>query len=157
MEQPQALFTLLSQSSACNRIHSAEHRCARWLLLTHDRVGSDTFDLTHLFLSQMLGVRRATVTEIAGALQERGLIDYSRGRITVTDRAGLEAASCLCYRIIAAEFDRLLEDGRAASPLDGMKVSEDGESTLGSGAPEDVAPGFHEESLDGTLAEHRPE
>lgn len=136
----QALFTLLSQSSACNRIHSAEQRCARWLLLTHDRVGSDTFDLTHLFLSQMLGVRRATVTEIAGTLQERGLIDYSRGRITVTDRAGLEAASCVCYRVIAAEFDRLLEDGHMSSPLDDIPVSEDGESILGAGAPDSPDP-----------------
>lgn len=132
----QALFTLLSQNSACNRLHPVEQRCARWLLLTHDRVGSESFELTHLFLSQMLGVRRATVTEVAGVLQERGLIEYSRGTITIADRPGLEAAACECYRVIASEFDRLLEGGRrVASPLDGLVVSEGGKSVLGDGAP----------------------
>jgi CRP-like cAMP-binding protein len=136
----QAVITLLSQNSACNRVHSAEQRCARWLLLTADRAGSDTVDLTHFFLSQMLGVRRATVTEIAGALQGRGLIDYSRGRITIVDRAGLEAASCECYRVIVAEFDRLLGAGTIPSPLDDVEVSEDGLSTAGDGAPHDPEP-----------------
>jgi CRP-like cAMP-binding protein len=131
----QAIVTLLSQNSACNRVHTAEQRCARWLLLTADRAGRDTVDLTHLFLSQMLGVRRATVTEIAGALQDRGLIDYSRGRITIVDREGLEAASCECYRVIVSEFDRLLGRGTIPSPLDDVEVSEDGMSTAGAGAP----------------------
>ena len=132
----QALFTLLSQNSACNRLHPVEQRCARWLLLTHDRVGSDTFDLTHLFLSQMLGVRRATVTEVAGALQERGLIEYSRGTITVLDRPALEAAVCECYRVIASEFDRLLGGGRpVASPLEDVSVSVGGKTTAGEPAP----------------------
>lgn len=135
----QAVYTLVAQSSACNRIHSAEQRCARWLLHTHDRVDGDSFDLTHLFLSQMLGVRRATVTEIAGALQKRGLIDYSRGRIVVTDRVGLEATACSCYRVIVAEFDRLLGNGHVASPLDCVEASQDGMSTAGSGAPENLA------------------
>jgi CRP-like cAMP-binding protein len=135
----QALLTLVSQNSACNRVHSVEQRCARWLLLTADRAGSDTVDLTHLFLSQMLGVRRATVTEIASALQARGLIDYSRGRITLVDRAGLEATSCLCYRVIVAEFDRLLGSGQIASPLDEVQVSEGGISIAGAGAPEEPA------------------
>lgn len=137
----QALFTLMGQSSACNRLHMAEQRCARWLLHTHDRAGTDTFDLTQLFLAQMLGVRRATVTEVAGALQDRGLIAYTRGRITVTDRPGLEAIACECYRIIASEFDRLL-DGRATpNPLDQVAVSEDGKSTLATGEiPEDDRP-----------------
>ena len=134
----QAMYTMVAQSSACNRVHSAEQRCARWLLHTHDRVDGDSFDLTHLFLSQMLGVRRATVTEIAGALQKRGLIDYTRGRIAVTDRAGLEATSCACYRVIVAEFDRLLGSGHVASPLDGIAASEGGLTTAGSGAPEDL-------------------
>jgi len=135
----QALFTLLSQSSACNRMHAVEQRCARWLLLTHDRVGSDTFELTHLFLSQMLGVRRATVTEVAGELQRRGLIEYTRGKITIVDRPGLERAACECYGVIASEFARLLEDRHSASPLDGVETSEDGMSTLGAGAPRDSA------------------
>jgi CRP-like cAMP-binding protein len=131
----QAMITLLSQNSACNRVHTAEQRCARWLLLTADRVGGDTMDLTHLFLSQMLGVRRATVTEIAGALQARGLIEYSRGRITVVDRPGLEAAACECYGVIASEFDRLLGGGTIPNPLESVDVSEGGMSTAGEGAP----------------------
>jgi CRP-like cAMP-binding protein len=132
----QALFTLVAQSSACNRKHPVDERCARWLLMTHDRVEGDTFELTQLFLSQMLGVRRATVSEAAGALQERGLIEYTRGRITVLDRAGLEAASCACYAIIRNEFDRMLEGRETPSPLDGLQVSEDGHSTAGDGTPQ---------------------
>ncbi|HKG94431.1 MAG TPA: Crp/Fnr family transcriptional regulator [Gemmatimonadaceae bacterium] len=132
-----ALLTLIAQSSACNRLHSMSQRCARWLLLTHDRVGADEFALTHQFLSQMLGVRRATVTEAAGALQARRAITYTYGRIRVLDRGALEAAACECYRIIRREFDRLLDGGRssAPSPLDGVKTSEDGRTTIGDGTP----------------------
>ncbi|HEU4561941.1 MAG TPA: Crp/Fnr family transcriptional regulator [Longimicrobium sp.] len=132
----QALFTLVAQSSACNRKHAVEQRCARWLLMTHDRVPGDTFELTQHFLSQMLGVRRATVNEAAAALQERGLIDYTRGRITIIDRAGLEAAACACYAIIRNEFARMLEGRETPSPLDGVQVSEGGSSTAGDGAPD---------------------
>jgi len=130
----QALMTLLSQNSACNRVHSAQQRCARWLLLTADRAGRETIDLTHLFLSQMLGVRRATVTEIAGALQAGGLIEYTRGRITIVDRPGLEAACCECYGVVVSEFDRLLAGGTIRSPLDEVEVSRDGITTAGAGA-----------------------
>lgn len=104
----QALFTLISQSAACNRLHPIDERCARWLLMTHDRVGGDQFQLTQEFLSQMVGVRRASVTVAAGALQKAGLIEYRRGIIRVEDRKGLEAASCECYGVIKREFDRLL-------------------------------------------------
>ncbi len=104
----QAFFVQLAQSSACNRRHSIDERCARWLLMTHDRVEADEFLLTQEFLSQMLGVRRATVTVAAGLLQKAGLISYRRGRITVLDRGGLEEAACECYRIIKKEYDRLL-------------------------------------------------
>ena len=104
----QALMIQMSQSSACNRLHSVEQRCARWLLMTQDRADNGEFPLTHEFLSQMLGVRRATVSEVASALQQQGLITYRRGIITILDRPGLEAATCECYGIIAAEFDRLL-------------------------------------------------
>jgi len=102
-----ALFTQISQASFCNRTHPMQQRCARWLLMTHDRVSGDVFPLTHEFLSQMLGVRRATVTEAMGPLQQAGLITYARGFVQIMDRAGLETASCECYRIIRDEYRRL--------------------------------------------------
>jgi CRP-like cAMP-binding protein len=97
-----------SQTSACNRLHSMRERCARWLLQTHDRVNGATFALTQDFLAQMMGVRRATVSEVAAGLQRDGLIEYSYRQITVLYRAGLEAAACECYRIVTAEYDRLV-------------------------------------------------
>lgn len=103
-----ALFTQIAQGSFCNRTHSMEQRCARWLLMTEDRVGGPEFPMTHEFLSQMLGVRRATVTEAVGALQASGLITYRRGVIQVLDRPGLEAAACECYRIMYDEYTRLI-------------------------------------------------
>ena len=104
----QALFNQLAQHVVCNRLHPVAQRCARWLLLTHDRVGQAAFPLTHEFLAQMLGVRRASVTEVAGRLQKAGLIHYRYGIITILDRAGLEVASCECYGVIQQEYDRLL-------------------------------------------------
>jgi CRP-like cAMP-binding protein len=104
----QGFVTQVSQSVACNRLHVPKQRLARWLLSCRDRVGVDQFPLTQEFMSQMLGVRRATVSEAASALQEDGLIRYSRGILTITDRPGLEAAACDCYRIVRDEFDRLL-------------------------------------------------
>ena len=103
----QSYLSQVSQSSACNRAHSIEERCARWLLMTHDRVAADEFPLTHEFLSLMLGVRRAGVTVAAGMLQRAGLIEYKHGHIKVIDREGLEGASCPCYRIIRESYDRL--------------------------------------------------
>ncbi len=103
----QSYMSQVSQSSACNRAHSIEERCARWLLMTHDRVATNEFPLTHEFLSLMLGVRRAGVTVAAGTLQKAGLIEYTHGRIKVIDRAGLEDASCACYRIIRDSYDGL--------------------------------------------------
>lgn len=97
----------LSQSVACNRLHPLEERCARWLLMMQDRAG-DQFPITHEFLSNMLGVRRATVTVAAGILQKAGLIRYTRGKMTVLDRAGLEAASCECYGTVRQMFERLV-------------------------------------------------
>jgi CRP-like cAMP-binding protein len=102
-----ALFALVAQSAACNRMHPMVKRCARWLLMTHDRVDAAVFPMTHDFLSEMLGVRRPSVSVAAKALQEAGLITYHRGKVTVLDRAGLEAASCECYRLIRERFDRL--------------------------------------------------
>jgi CRP-like cAMP-binding protein len=104
----QALFIQISQSASCNRRHEIVQRCSRWLLMTHDRVNGDEFALTQEFLSKMLGVRRAGVSVAAGILQKAGLIKYSRGRITIIDRAGLEGICCECYRIVRGEFDRLI-------------------------------------------------
>lgn len=102
------LMSLTGQSAACNLLHELVQRCARWLLISHDRVGKDTFDLTQDVLSTMLGVRRPSVTIAAGTLQKAGLISYTRGRITIADRRGLEEASCECYRVVADEFVRVL-------------------------------------------------
>jgi hypothetical protein len=104
----QALFTQVAQGSACNRIHPVEQRCARWLLQTDDRMRRRSFEFTHEFLAMMLAVRRASVSEVAGKLQEGGLIRYARGIIEVLDRAGLERASCTCYAMIRDEYKRLL-------------------------------------------------
>ncbi len=104
----QALFEQCAQTAACNRLHALEHRCARWLLMIHDRVEGDELLLTQEFLSYMLGVRRAGVTEACGTLMRAGLIRYRHGRITVTDRAGLEAASCECFQVAVDAYDELL-------------------------------------------------
>ncbi|MGY1636226.1 Crp/Fnr family transcriptional regulator [Geodermatophilus sp. SYSU D00742] len=103
----QATMVLLAQNVACNRLHTTEERCARWLLQTRDRVGGDEFALTQEFLAQMLGVRRGTVSLTAGVLQQAGVIRYTRGRITVVDADGLHDAACDCYDIVQAEYRRL--------------------------------------------------
>lgn len=108
----QALFNFMGQSIACNRLHSINERCARWLLLTHDRVGRDAFDLTQEFLAIMLGVHRPSVSAAAAALQEAGFIRYHRGHLEIRDRAGLESASCECYAISAEEFRLALSGSR---------------------------------------------
>lgn len=94
------LLTHISQSAACNRFHSVEQRLCRWLLIGRDRVKSDTLHLTQEIISHMLGSPRTSITTIAGTLQTAGLIRYRRGKITITNLSGLEAASCECYRII---------------------------------------------------------
>ncbi|MFN2566813.1 MAG: Crp/Fnr family transcriptional regulator [Gemmatimonadaceae bacterium] len=131
----QALIVQIGQSSACNRLHPLRQRCARWLLQTRDRVRSDTFALTHQFLSQMLGVRRTTVTELAGEFEREGLIKNHYGRIVVLDRDGLERTACECYGIIQREFERLLEGRESPSPLRSVRVSEGGKSVVREGVP----------------------
>jgi DNA-directed RNA polymerase subunit N (RpoN/RPB10) len=91
------VFEIVSQAAACNRLHVIEQRCARWLLMSEDRVGRPKFDLTQEFLAEMLGVRRPGVTVAMGILERQGLIAHGRGNITVVDRPGLEKASCECY------------------------------------------------------------
>lgn len=102
-----ALLEQTAQSVACNRRHTTVQRCARWLLMTHDRAHADEFGLTHQFLAMMLGVRRASVTVAAGELQRAKLIRYVYGRVVVEDRQGLEAAACECYSIVQQRFARL--------------------------------------------------
>lgn len=103
-----ALLAQVVQSAACSALHGAEARCVRWLLMAHDRSDGDTFPLTQEFLAEILGVRRATVTVIAGALQAGGLIRYHRGAVTVVDRRGLEAAACECYGTIRSRYEEAL-------------------------------------------------
>jgi CRP-like cAMP-binding protein len=105
----QALFVQVAQTAACNSLHPIVQRLARWLLMTQDRMRSDTFHLTHGFIATMLGVQRAGVTIAAGSLQKTGIIEYSRGRVTVLRRHDLEAAACECYATIKAETARLLD------------------------------------------------
>lgn len=108
MRYAQYFTDQISQSVACNRLHTLEERCARWLLMTLDRVHGGEFELTHEFLALMLGVRRSGVTVAMGALQSMGIVSYTRGRVQVLDRQRLEEASCGCYHITRTAFDRLL-------------------------------------------------
>lgn len=107
------LFIQASQGCACNRTHSALQRCARWLLMTHDRVDGDEFDLTQEYLGHMLGERRATVSQVASTLRDRRLITYNRGHIRILDRDGLEDASCACYRVIRGEYESAIAGRKA--------------------------------------------
>jgi CRP-like cAMP-binding protein len=103
----QVVLAQMMQSAACNALHPVHERCCRWLLQTHDRVHSDTFHLSHEFLAMMLGVRRQTVTVVAGTLQTAGLIAYTHGQIRILERAKLEAGSCECYAVIRKQHERL--------------------------------------------------
>jgi hypothetical protein len=104
----QALITQMAQTAVCNRHHTVDQQLCRWLLLSLDRLPSNELNMTQELIANMLGVRREGVTEAAGKLQAARLIHYQRGRITVLDRAGLEARSCECYRVVKRESDRLL-------------------------------------------------
>ena len=104
----QAFVAHLLRNVACNAAHRVEQRCARWLLMCADQTENDTFELTQEYLAEMLGVRRSTVTVVAGTLQQAGLIHYRRGAITILDRRGLEATVCECYRIVRNGYERPL-------------------------------------------------
>lgn len=106
-------FEHVSQSVACNRLHTLEERCARWLLMTDDRVSADDFEMTHEFIAQMLGVRRAGVTTTLAVFQRANIIRYARGRVTILDRALLRETACDCYRITRDAESRLFGDAGA--------------------------------------------
>jgi CRP-like cAMP-binding protein len=106
----QALITQMAQTAVCNRHHSVDQQLCRWLLLSLDRLPSNELTMTQELIANMLGVRREGVTEAAGKLQSAGLIHYSRGRISVLDRPGMEARACECYAVVKKEFDRLLPE-----------------------------------------------
>jgi CRP-like cAMP-binding protein len=110
----QALITQMAQTAVCNRHHSLDQQLCRWLLLSLDRLPGNELVMTQELIANMLGVRREGVTEAATKLQDAGLIRYSRGRITVLDRAGLELRSCECYAVVKREYDRLLPKREAA-------------------------------------------
>jgi CRP-like cAMP-binding protein len=115
-----AFFLQVALVAACNRLHGAEQRMARWLLMAHDRVSADEVLLTHELLAEMLGATRPTATLALGALQQAGLVRTAWGRITILDRGGLEAASCECYAATQLEYERLLtteSEGPAQPPL----------------------------------------
>ena len=112
----QALITQMAQTAVCNRHHSVDQQLCRWLLLSLDRLPANELKMTQELIANMLGVRREGVTEAAGKLQAEGLIEYSRGRITVLDREHLEARVCECYAVVKKEYDRLLPSGVAPAP-----------------------------------------
>ena len=123
----QALITQMTQTAVCNRHHTVEQQLCRWLLLSIDRLPSDSLTMTQELIANMLGVRREGVTEAAGNLQRAGLITYSRGHITVLDRPGLEQSVCECYAVVKLEFNRLLTDIPHGDPRHVLGES-DGES-----------------------------
>ena len=107
-----AMFTQLAQLATCHRHHTIKQRCCCWLLLMHDRIDGDEFSVTHQFLAQLLGMRRAGVTEILGELERMGAIEHRRGRITIRDRGRLKKMACECYSVVRREFDRLVSGER---------------------------------------------
>jgi len=109
----QALITQMAQTAACNRHHALDQQLCRWLLLTLDRLHSSELVMTQDLLSNILGVRRASISDVAGRLQKDGLIRYERGRISVLDRPAIERRSCECYAVVKKEYDRLLPDIKA--------------------------------------------
>ena len=113
----QAFVAMIIQSAACNGLHSAVERCCRWLLITHDRIGTDEFALTHEYLAMMLGVRRPTVTLVLAELNRAGIISHARGRTRIVDRRALEQTSCECYRQVKSAFERLLPSPAPGTPL----------------------------------------
>jgi CRP-like cAMP-binding protein len=112
-----ALMNQMARTAGCNRVHPVDQRCARLLLMSRDRVGRDTFPMTHEFLATMLAVRRASVTEAAGLLQQAGCIEYRRGQVTIRDPQALEDAACEDYRLALEAYDRAYERPRSSCSI----------------------------------------
>ena len=112
----QALSTQMTQTAVCNRHHPVEQQLCRWLLLSLDRLPSDSINMTQELIANMRGEPREGVTEAAGGLQRAGIVSYSRGHIKVLDRPGLERAACECYGVVKMEFDRLMAQRPAKNP-----------------------------------------
>lgn len=121
LKYTQAMLAQVTQNAACNALHNIEQRYARWLLEARDRIRSDELQLTHVFISEMLGVRRAGITEVSGRFERAGAVRNERGKTRIVDGARLEAASCECYKLLADEYDRLL--GRQAARIHGPDVT----------------------------------
>jgi Mn-dependent DtxR family transcriptional regulator len=117
------MIAQLSQNAACNRLHNINQRYARWLLEVRDRIQTDDLRLTQEFVGEMLGVRRATVTETAIRLEEQGLISVRRGLARIRDGEGLERVSCECYRVVKGEYDRLLGARNRKTARNGLTVA----------------------------------
>lgn len=117
-----ALTIQISQSVMCNRLHPMEERICRWLLMAHDRAGTDEIMLTQRFIAEMLGIRRPSVTVAAGLLQKAGFIAYSRGHVTILNRTGLENAACECYAIVNRELERLVGADGMTSVMVGTRA-----------------------------------
>jgi CRP-like cAMP-binding protein len=107
----QSLITQISQTAVCNRLHTTEQRLCRWMLMTHDRTHRDELQMTHEFISNMLGLQREAVSITSQRLKDKGAISYKRGHIKILDRGILEECACECYQVVKAENDRLLGQG----------------------------------------------
>jgi hypothetical protein len=130
------LYVFAAQSNVCMCKHSVPRRLARWLLHASDQSGTESLQLSHLYIAQMLGVRRSSVTVAAGALRKKKLITYSRNHVLIVDRAGLEAAACECYRVIRSTYDRLVLGAITESPNAQVESSRDGMSVITAPIPE---------------------
>jgi len=132
----QSYVNMLGQLAACNRLHNVYERCARWLLMTHDRVDADRVPLMHEFLAMMLGTQRSGVTIAAATLRNAGFITYGRGNITILDRRGLEDAACECYDIAREQFSGLLRStGNDAEEPANKRETGNGKAPRGEALP----------------------
>jgi CRP-like cAMP-binding protein len=131
----QALLLQTAQGMACSRRHSVEAQCARWLLMCRDRTGTDQLSLSHAYLAEMLGVRRATVTVLLGGFQAAGLLAYRRGRIEILDGPALTAVACDCYSVLAAAFAQLITPLESVGPVGALESHRSDDEATGAPPP----------------------